>query len=198
MTYKMRNSFKGTKMNEGFIPNHGNYEELLSYKKSKIIFDATHLFCNKFFNKYDRTIDQMIQAARSGKQNIIEGCMASGTSKGTEIKLVNVARASLEELLEDYKDFLRVNSLQLWDKNSKQAIYVRKLAYRPDESLETYKEFLETRKPETVANIIICLIHQCNYLLNQQIRSLEKEFIQNGGLRERMYHARTNHRSKEK
>ena len=93
-------------MKKGFIPKHGNYENLLSYKKSKIIFDATHIFCRKYFNKFDRTIDQMIQASRSGKQNIIEGCMASATSKETEIKLVNVARASLEELLEDYKDYL--------------------------------------------------------------------------------------------
>ena len=182
-------------MSNNFIPKHGKYESLLSYQKSKIIFDATYLFTKKFLNKYDRTIDQMVQAARSGKQNIIEGSMASGTSKETEIKLTNVTRASLEELLEDYKDYLRINGHPLWSKDSKEALYVRKLSYSKDESFETYKEFFETRPPETVANIIICLIHQCNYLLNQQIRKLERDFIKDGGLRENMYKARKNYRS---
>ncbi|MEM7020327.1 MAG: four helix bundle suffix domain-containing protein, partial [Pseudomonadota bacterium] len=133
---------------------------------------------------------QMVQAARSGKQNIIEGSMASATSKETEIKLMNVARASLEELLEDYRDFLRIRKLALWDKNSREALYVRKLGYTPNESYETYKNFLETRPPEIVANIIICLIHQANYLLNRQIRQLEQAFLQEGGIRERMTRAR--------
>ena len=182
-------------MKKGFIPNHGNYESLLSYQKSKIIYDATHYFSNRYFKKFDRTIDQMVQAARSGKQNIIEGSMASATSKETEIKLTNVARASLEELLEDYKDYLRINSLSLWNKDSKEATYVRKLGISKKESFETYREFLETRPPETSANIIICLIHQCNFLLNQQIRKLEREFIINGGLRENMFKARKQYRS---
>ena len=121
-------------MENGFIPSHGNYEKLLSYKKSAIVYAATYIFCNRFLKKPDRTIDQMIQAARSGKQNIIEGTMASGTSKGTEIKLVNVARASLEELLEDYKDYIRNRNSTIWDKDSKQALYVRKiLARKKDE-----------------------------------------------------------------
>src|SRR5438093_7344375 len=100
----------------GFIPPHGNYQELLSYQKAEVVYDLTYCFCQRFLNKGDRTIDQMVQAARSGKQNIAEGSKASGTSKETEIKLTNVARASLEELLVDYHDFLRVRDLRLWEK----------------------------------------------------------------------------------
>jgi len=128
----------------------------------------------------------MIQAARSGKQNILEGSQASGTSKETEIKLTNVARASLEELLEDYRDFLRSRGWRLWDKNSREALFVRKLGARCNVSYESYKTYIETRPPEVVANIIICLIHQTNYLLDQQLRRLEQDFIKQGGLRERM------------
>src|SRR3989454_3946671 len=94
---------------------------------AEIVYDATVIFCDRFISKRSRTHDQMVQAARSGKQNILEGSQASGTSKGTEIKLVNVARASLEELLEDYRDFLRVRGAPLWDKNSREALFVRKL-----------------------------------------------------------------------
>ena len=106
--------------NTGFILPHGNYNELLSYKKSLIVYSGTVLFCERFFPKRDRTVDQMVQAARSGKQNIIEGSMASGTSKETEIKLTNVARASLEELLEDYKDFIRNRQGVIWEKDSRE------------------------------------------------------------------------------
>lgn len=196
-TYKSYRTYnpRDNPMTDRFIPAHGNYKELLSYKKSVIVYDATVCFCKRFLDKYDRTIGQMVQAARSGKQNIIEGCMASGTSKGTEIKLVNVARASLEELLEDYRDFLRTRNLKLWDKNSKEALAVRKLAYTPDESYETYQSYIENRSPETTANIIICLIHQCNYLLNRQIRRLEQDFLKEGGFRERMYKARVKQRN---
>jgi hypothetical protein len=118
----------------------------------------------------------MVQAARSGKQNIVEGSMASGTSKEMEIKLMNVARASLEELLEDYRDFLRTRGLRLWEKDSKEARFVRKLGSSKDTSYETYRTYIETRPPEVVANIIICLIHQTNFLLDRQIRQLEQAF----------------------
>ena len=137
----------------------------------------------------------MIQAARSGKQNIIEGSQASGTSKESEIKLMNVARASLEELLEDYRDFLRVRGLRLWEKNSREAMFVRKLGSKDHVSYETYKTYIETRPPEVSANIMICLIHQANYLLDRQIRQLEKAFLEEGGLRERMTRARLSARS---
>lgn len=183
-------------MDNGFIPPHGNYQELLSYKKSAIVYSATVKFCERFISIKDRTYDQMVQAARSGKQNIIEGSKASGTSKETEIKLTNVARASLEELLEDFKDYIRNRKEVIWDKDSREALYVRKLAYTKDESYEnTYEQFIETRSGVVCANIILCLIHQCNYLLDQQIRRLEEDFIKNGGLRERMYQARKNYKN---
>ena len=183
----------------GFIPKHGGYENLLSYQKAEIVYDATVYFCDRFVDRRSRTHDQMIQAARSGKQNIIEGSMASGTSKETEIKLTNVARASLEELLADYRDFLRVRGARLWSKNSKEALYVRKLGYgshRTHASYASYKPLLETRPPDIVANIIICLIHQTNYLLDRQLQQLEQAFVREGGLRERMLRARLEERGK--
>jgi len=149
-------------MTGGFIPKHGGYEKLRSYQKAEIVYDATVWFCDRFIDKRSRTHDQMVQAARSGKQNIIEGSMASATSKETEIKLTNVARASLEELLADYRDFLRVRGMRLWEKNSKEALNVRKLGNRSHgthETYATYKPLLETRPPEIAANIIICVIH---------------------------------------
>jgi len=127
----------------------------------------------------------MVQAARSGKQNILEGSQASGTSKETELKLMNVARASLEELLEDYRDFLRVRKQKLWDKNSREAQFVRRLGGQKNRSYESYRTYIETRPAPVVANILICLIHQTNYLLDQQLRQLEKAFLEEGGLRER-------------
>jgi four helix bundle protein len=119
-------------MRDGFIPAHGNYQELLSYRKVEIVYDLTFRFCQRFLSKGDRTVDQMVQAARSGKQNIVEGTKASGTSKETEIKLLNVARASLEELLVDYQDFLRVRNHPAWEKASREAQYIRKLGSKQD------------------------------------------------------------------
>ena len=179
----------------GFIPPHGHYKTLLSYRKSEVVYDITHRFCQRFLSRSDRTIDQMIQAARSCKQNIVEGSAASGTSKETEIKLTGVARASLEELLNDYQDFLRVRDQPLWEKNSKEALFVRGLG-NGQESYETYREFVESRPADVIANIAICLIHQTNYLLNQQLRRLESDFVQQGGLRERMTKARLQYRNK--
>ncbi|QBG48886.1 four helix bundle protein [Verrucomicrobia bacterium S94] len=211
-------------MPKGFIPKHGGYQDLLSYQRSVVVYDFTVAFCRDVFHKFDRTIDQMVQAARSGKQNIIEGSMASGTSKETEIKLTNVARASLEELLEDYRDFLRTRQAKEWDKESKEALFVRNLArgkirlkkkengtqttheahekhpMSPESrtshpvTYETFRPF-EDRPAEVRANIAICLIHQTNYLLDQQLRKLEQDFLAEGGLRERMYRARTNARN---
>jgi four helix bundle suffix protein len=126
----------------------------------------------------------------------VEGSRASGTSRETEIKLVNVARASLEELLEDYRDFLRVHGLPLWDKNSREAHFVRQAGIKPDVSYETYRAYLETRPAGVVANILICIIHQTNYLIDQQIRQLQEAFLKEGGLRERMTRARILERSK--
>ena len=182
------------KSNPGFIPVHGNYRALLSYQKAEVIYDFTYRFCHRFLTNLDRTNDQMIQAARSGKQNIVEGSKASGTSKETEIKLFGVARASLEELLSDYWDFLRVRALPMWEKESRQARFVRRLGTKANLSYEDYREFCETRPAEVVANIAICLIHQANFLLDQQIRRLERDFIKEGGLRERMARVRLQQR----
>ena len=183
-------------MPQNFIPPHGGYEDLLSFQKARIVYDGTVRFCERFLERWDRTVGQMVQAARSGKQNILEGSQASGTSKEAEIKLVNVARASLEELLEDYRDFLRVRKLALWDKNSREARFVRRLGGRENRSYETYRTYIETRPAPVVANILICLIHQTNYLLDQQLRQLEKAPLSEGGLRERMTRARLAARSK--
>jgi len=174
----------------GFIPPHGNYRSLRAYQKAEIIYDLTFRFCERFLTRGDRTIDQMIQAARSGKQNIAEGSKASGTSKESEIKLTNVARASLEELLLDYEDFLRVRGLTRWAKDSKEAAFVRRLGARADSTYDHYRSFIETRPSEVVANIALCLIHQANFLLDQLIRRLEADFVRHGGLRERMTRAR--------
>ncbi|HEX4632048.1 MAG TPA: four helix bundle suffix domain-containing protein [Chthoniobacterales bacterium] len=183
-------------MPPNFIPPHGGYEELLSFQKARIVYDGTMCFCGRFLDKRDRTVDQMVQAARSGKQNILEGCQASGTSKEAEIKLVNVARASLEELLEDYRDFLRVRKEPLWEKNRREALFVRRLGAKKNRSYETYRTYIETRPAPVVANILICLIHQTNYLLDQQLRELEQAFLKEGGLRERMTRARLSTRAK--
>jgi four helix bundle suffix protein len=182
---------------ERLLPAYGNYRELRSFQKAEIVYDLTYQFCERFLRRGDRTIDQMVQAARSGKQNIIEGSKASGTSKEMELKLTNVARASLEELLADYEDFLRVRNAPVWEKSSKEAQYVRKLGARPAVAYSDFRQFCETRPGEVVANIALCLIHQANYLLDRQIRRLEEDFLTEGGLRERMTRARLASRARE-
>lgn len=132
----------------------------------------------------------MVQAARSGKQNIAEGSMASGTSKKTELKLIGVARASLEELLLDYKDFLRQKGLRLWGKDHPQSRAVRGLCFKKNRSYSTYKTNIENGPPEIAANTLVCLIHQANYLLDRQLRALGKDFLEEGGFTERLYRAR--------
>lgn len=181
---------------ERILPPRGDYQTLLSFQKAEVVYDITFRFAHKYLNRGDRTVDQMIQSARSGKQNILEGSKAATTSKETEIKLTNVGRASLEELLADYRDFLRVRDHAIWDKDSKQALFVRRLARKTPHTFELYREFMETRPPEVIANIAICLIHQTNYLLDRQLRRLEQDFVSGGGLRERMTRARLAWRNK--
>ena len=177
------------------IPPRGDYQTLLSFQKAEAVYDITFRFAHKYLGRGDRTVDQMIQSARSCKQNILEGSKAATTSKETEIKLTNVGRASLEELLADFRDYLRVRDLRIWDKDSKEAMFVRDLGRKTPQTFELYREFVETRPAEVIANIAICLIHQTNYLLDQQLKTLEKEFIEQGGLRERMTKARLNYRN---
>ena len=147
-------------MPEPLVPKHGGYQNLKSFQMSEIVYDATVAFCRRFVEKRSRTHDQMVQAARSGRQNIAEGSQASGTSKKTELKLVGVARASLEELLLDFQDFLRQRGLKLWPKDDPRARDVRGLAKREDRSYVTYRTHVEEAGPETAANAVICLIHQ--------------------------------------
>ncbi len=182
-------------MPEGFIPPHGGYQQLLSYRKAEVVYDATVYFCARFLDKRDRTYDQMIQAARSGKQNIVEGSMASATSKETEIKLTNVARASLEELLTDYRDFLRLRHLEEWPRDHPYVQRLRQLNRVPDATYETFRKGIENPDPAICANVIIGLIKVASYLLHRQIQQLEQAFVEEGGLRERMTRARLAHRS---
>ena len=186
------------KNTEGFIPKHGGYRNLITYQKGEIIYDGTVYFTKRFFHKYDRTIEQVVQAARSGKQNIAEASMASGTSKETEIKLTNVARASLEELKIDYEDFLRTNKLPLWDKEHKLVKRMRELNKIPNATYATFQKAIENESPEICANAMIGLILVVNYLLSRQIKVLEMAFIKEGGLRERMTKARIEERKKGK
>ncbi len=183
-------------MSERLIPEHGGYRDLEAFKMAELVYDGTVRFCDRFINKLSRTIDQMVQAARSGRQNIAEGCMASGTSKKTELKLIGVARASLEELLLDYEDFLRQRESELWGRDHEKAVFIRKLAYKSDRSYVTYRTYIEEKGAENSANTLICLIHQTNYLLDQLLRSLERSFVTDGGFTERLYRVRKQHRDK--
>jgi len=177
-------------MSDRLLKSPGDPRKLLAYKKAEIIYLLTFRFCERFLKKGDRTVDQMVQAARSGKQNIIEGVEAAVTSKETELKLVNVARASLGELLEDYRDYLATRGFSVWEKDSEKAVFVRAKSRDPEAGYETFREFVETRPGEVVANIAVCLIHQCRYLLERFLKQREEAFREGGGLRERLTNAR--------
>jgi four helix bundle suffix protein len=180
---------------------------LRSFQVATIVYDATVHFCARFLDKRSRTIDQMVQAARSGRQNIAEGSRASATSSQTELRLVNVARASLDELLLDYEDFLRQRHLPLWGKDAPESRQVRELGRQhsgdptdlsdPTDVFGPYAPWLDHDDPAVVANAAICLIHQANYLLDQQIAALERQFIVGGGYSERLAVARIAERCKQ-
>lgn len=183
-------------MSGGFIPLHGAYRGLLSYQKAEIVYDATVCFCTRFVDKRDRTHDQMVHAARSGRQNIVEGSMVSASSKEMEIKLTSVARASLEELLADYRDFLRTRGIAEWPKDHSYAIRLRELNRIPGATCETFKRGIEHPEAAISANVIIGLIRVASVLLSAQIRRLEKDFVKEGGLRERVTRARLQERDR--
>ena len=172
-----------------FIRQKGNYENLICYKKSMCIYDVTYYFAHKYLSKGDRTIDQMIQAARSGKQNIVEGCSASTTSSEMEIKLLNVAKASLQELLEDYKDYLRVRGLQLWPETREKHEQARRACASHNDS-EYYQRAIKERSDETIANIAIILIHQTDYLIKRYFDYIKQDFLESGGIKEEMTRGR--------
>ena len=182
----------------------GGYRDLRTFRSATLIYDATYWFCEKYLNPRSRMVDQMVQAARSGRRNIAEGSRAAATSSQTELRLVNVARASLEELLLDYEDFLRHRRQSQWAKDDPQAQAVRRVAsdHQSDGSDLTdqqraalYAKWLEHDDPFVRANALICLIHQTNYLLDQQIAALEKQFVEEGGYSEQLAAKRLKHRS---
>jgi four helix bundle suffix protein len=175
-----------------------SYRELKSYQQATIIYDFTAEFCNFYIDKKSRTTDQMVQAARSGKQNIVEGS-SNRTSEKSELKLLGIARASLQELLEDYEDFLRQRGLEQWDKDDPRSLEIRNLyksyqTYQSDKTYQSYKTYL--RDPEVAANTAICLINQVNFLLDRQIKSLENQFIKQGGYTEKLRWQRENEKKK--
>jgi restriction system protein len=187
----------------------GGYRQLRSFQVSTIIYDATVSFCARFLDPRSRTIDQMVQAARSGRQNIAEGSRASATSSQTELRLVNVARASLDELLLDYEDFLRQRGKRLWHKSDREAQEVRAIGSGHVEPTDptaptgpsaatAYAAWLQHANPAVVANTVICLIHQANYLLDQQIAALERDFVHRGGYSESLAAARLAERARQK
>jgi four helix bundle suffix protein len=205
---------------------HGGYRQLRSFQVAEIVYDGTVAFWDRFIDKRSRTHDQMVQAARSGRQNIAEGSRASGTSSQTELRLVGVARASLDELLLDYEDFLRQKCLTIWAKDDPRALKVRAIGHsgsglshpssptdRPDPTglsnrmaspgnppatpYSLYRTLVEDSPPETAANTLICLIHQANYLLDRQLQELERQFIQGGGYTEQLAAARRDERDRQ-
>ncbi len=182
----------------------GGYRNTASFQTATLIYDATYWFCEKFLDSRSRTVDQMVQAARSGRQNIAEGSRASASSSQTELRLLNVARASLEELLLDFEDYLRHRHLALWAPDSPEARAVRAVARRGHNPSDTsnltdlsgdqrwilYAPWLDHADPAVRANAIICLIHQANYLLDRQLTALEQAFIEEGGYSEQLAVAR--------
>lgn len=179
-----------------FLPQKGNYKGLIVYRKAECIYDITYHFVHRFLKSSDRTTDQMVQAARSGKQNIAEGAAASTTSSETEIKLVNVAKASLQELLADYEDYLRVNELELWSEEDERHIRTRRICSEYNNS-DYYRNIIPTRSAETIANLAIIIIKQTDYLLYRLLERLKADFLKNGGVREQMTRARIATREKQ-
>ena len=179
------------------FPPAGGYRKLLSFQKSEIVFDLTFQFCRRFLKPGDRTIGQMEQAARSGKQNIAEGSKAAATAKDTEIHLTNVALASLDELLLDYEDYLRVRQLPQWEKDSPQALFMREKGRIHNADTRYFLDLAESREAEAVANMAICLVHQARFLLQRQLQALGEKFLVEGGFRERMTRMRRAERERQ-
>jgi len=173
----------------------GSYRTFLAYRKAVVIYDLTFYFCKKYLQRSDRTIDQMVQAARSGKQNIVEGKEAARTSYETLLKLINVARASLQELLDDYKDYLRVRQLRLWDSKSVEVEAMRRLGREHSDS-DYFLSIAHSRSDEVVANMVIVLICQTDVLLGRYMQKQEAKFIEEGGFREKLTRERLAYRAK--
>src|SRR5574344_737003 len=184
-----------TEINKDFIPPRGEYKKLRAYQVSECIYDITFYFAHKYLRGGDRTVDQMVQAARSGKQNIAEGSAAAATSKETQLKLTNVAKASLQELLIDYEDYLRVRDLELWPIDSEKSRLTRRFCAKHNDSA-VYRKAIKVRSDEAIANIAITLIHQADNLLMKLLEYQKREFLANGGIKEEMTRARIAARNK--
>lgn len=195
--------------NSPLLP-HGGYEKLRSYKVAEAVYDATVVFCDRFIDKRSRTHDQMVQAARSGVRNISEGSGAAATSRKSEMKLTNVARASLnDELLKDYKSFLMQNGLRVWHKDSPEAKAMRKRlqhdlapdlpAAKPGRPVLTglagLSTFIREAAPELAANAMLCAVNQAAYLLKRQLEQQAREFTEKGGFTESLHATRTQARA---
>lgn len=177
-----------------FLKPKGSYRNLYAFQKSQCIFDITEYFIGKYLRKGDRTEDQMRQAARSGKQNIGEGRSAGNTSSETEIKLMNVAKASLQELILDYEDYLRVRNLELWTPSHPRFQRMVEMC-RANNDSRFYMELVPHLKDYEIANLAITLIHQTDRMLGRLIELLKKDFLENGGIKEAMYRARIDARN---
>lgn len=192
--YRNYQSTQSTQSDLTFLPKHGYYRNLRVYRLTEIIYDITFYFTQHYLQKGDRTIDQMVQAARSGKQNIAEGNQAAATSSETEIKLTNVAKASLEELLTDYEDYLRVRGLAQWQKGHERLEKLREYV-RTDAFLNEYAVLITKMSDEEICNLSITLIHQAMYMLQRLLETMQRRFVTEGGIKEQMFKARTNYRS---
>jgi len=177
-----------------FLPQHGHYRHLRVYQVTEMIYDITYYFTQHYLQRGDRTVDQMVQAARSGKQNIAEGNQAAATSSETEIKLTNVAKASLEELLDDYEDYLRVRNLQQWGNLHPRYEKMRQYA-RSEEIKKDYASKIQRMNDEEIANLCITLIHQAMYMLHKLLVTMQQRFVTEGGIKERMYQSRVTYRN---
>ena len=183
---------------EEFLPKKGNYKALLVYQKAECIYDMTFYFAHTYMiARKDRTVDQMIQSARSGKQNIAEGCAAASTSSETELKLMGVARASMKELLTDYEDYLRVRGLEQWPLNDSRTRQTQNYC-KQHHAASDYTRDIDKRSDEAIANIAITLLHQYDSMMGELLKRLQKDFIKEGGIRERMTAARLGYRNQQK
>ncbi|MDE5800262.1 MAG: four helix bundle suffix domain-containing protein [Paramuribaculum sp.] len=180
-----------------FLPLRGNFRDLIAFQKAECIYDVTVLFTRKYLSIGDRTIDQMVQAARSGKQNIAEGCAASTTSRETEIKLLNVAKASLQELLLDFEDYLRINNLGLWGVENPRLERLRRLCSAHNESA-FYRELFDKCTAEMAANLAVTLIHQTDVFLRKLMERAKADILECGGIREQMTRGRIEFRNSQK
>jgi four helix bundle suffix protein len=184
----------GATPKQTFLPQHGHYRHLRVYQVTEMIYDITYYFTQNYLKRGDRTVDQMVQAARSGKQNIAEGNQAAATSAETEIKLTNVAKASLEELLIDYEDYLRVRKLEQWGKLHPRFENMRQYA-SSEQILKEYAEIIVKFNDEEISNLCITLIHQAIYMLHKLLVTMQNRFVKEGGIRERMYTSRSGYRN---